>query len=129
MANHHYQVIIVGGGHAGCEAAAAAARMGCTTLLLTHSLDTIGQMSCNPAIGGIGKGHLVKEISAMGGLMPIAADRSAIHKRTLNASKGAAVQATRIQADRSIYRQEMRKLLEALPCLRLFPTACQGFNH
>ena len=120
MTNHHYQVIIVGGGHAGCEAAAAASRMGCSTLLLTHSLDTIGQMSCNPAIGGIGKGHLVKEISAMGGLMPVAADRAAIHKRTLNASKGAAVQATRTQADRSIYRQAMRALLEEIPQLRLF---------
>lgn len=115
-----YAVIVVGGGHAGCEAAAAASRMGASTLLLTHSLDTIGQMSCNPAIGGIGKGHIVKEISAMGGIMPEAADRAAIHKRTLNESKGAAVQATRVQCDRSLYRQAMRDLVERNQYLSLF---------
>lgn len=120
MTKTHYGVIIVGGGHAGCEAAAAASRMRVPTLLLTHSLDTIGQMSCNPAIGGIGKGHLVKEISAMGGVMPVASDHATIHKRTLNASKGAAVQATRAQCDRALYRQAVRELLEAHPYLSLF---------
>ncbi|MEC8881948.1 MAG: tRNA uridine-5-carboxymethylaminomethyl(34) synthesis enzyme MnmG [Pseudomonadota bacterium] len=120
MANEHYGVIVVGAGHAGCEAAAAASRMGVRTLLVTHNLDTIGQMSCNPAIGGIGKGHLVKEISAMGGIMPIAADCAAIHKRTLNASKGAAVRATRTQACRNLYKASIRSQLEAYDSLSLF---------
>ena len=115
-----FQVIIVGGGHAGTEAALASARMGASTLLLTQSVETLGQMSCNPAIGGIGKGHLVKEIDALGGLMAHAADRSGIQFRTLNASKGPAVRATRAQIDRSLYRGVVRPYLEAQPNLRIF---------
>lgn len=115
-----FDVIVVGGGHAGCEAAYASANMGASTLLLTQQLDTIGQMSCNPAIGGLGKSQLVAEVDALGGLMGLAADRSGIQYRVLNASKGAAVQATRAQADKNLYRAEVRRLLEQHPRIRLF---------
>ncbi|HDR1845371.1 TPA: tRNA uridine-5-carboxymethylaminomethyl(34) synthesis enzyme MnmG [Pasteurella multocida] len=116
----NYDVIVIGGGHAGTEAALAPARMGLKTLLLTHNIDTLGQMSCNPAIGGIGKGHLVREIDAMGGLMATAADQAGIQFRTLNSSKGPAVRATRAQADRVLYRQAVRIALENQENLDIF---------
>ena len=118
-----FDVIVIGGGHAGTEAALAAARMGARTLLLTHNIETLGAMSCNPSIGGIGKGHLVKEVDALGGAMAAATDESGIQFRTLNASKGPAVRATRAQADRSLYRQAIRSRLENQPNLTLFQQA------
>jgi len=118
--NKHYSVIVIGGGHAGTEAALASARMGVSTLLITHNIETLGQMSCNPAIGGIGKGHLVKEIDAMGGAMATAIDKSGIQFRTLNASKGPAVRATRAQADRVLYKAAIRYSLENQDNLSLF---------
>ncbi len=118
--DERFDVIVIGGGHAGTEAALAAARMQANTLLITHNIETLGQMSCNPAIGGIGKGHLVKEVDAMGGIMATAIDHSGIHFKKLNASKGPAVRATRAQADRTLYKNFVRKFLENQPNLKLF---------
>src|SRR6186713_3641584 len=118
-----FDVIVVGGGHAGTEAALASARMGCKTLLLSHNIETLGQMSCNPAIGGIGKSHLVKEVDALGGAMALATDRGGIQWRTLNASKGPAVRATRAQADRVLYKAAIRRIVEQQPNLWLFQQA------
>lgn len=120
-----YDVIVVGGGHAGTEAALAAARMGAQTLLLSHNIETLGQMSCNPSIGGIGKGHLVRELDALGGAMALATDKSGIQFRRLNASKGAAVRATRAQADRILYKAAIREMLENQENLDLFQQAVE----
>src|SRR5580765_8024148 len=116
---YQFDVVVIGAGHAGCEAAAAAARMGAQTALVTINLDLIGQMSCNPAVGGIAKGHLVREVDALGGIMGRVIDRTGIQFRLLNRSRGPAVQSPRAQADRSLYRTEMRRVLEATPNLHL----------
>ena len=117
---NNFDVIVIGGGHAGTEASLASARLGKKTLLLTHNIETLGQMSCNPSIGGIGKGHLVKEIDAMGGIMGRAADYAGIQFRTLNSSKGPAVRATRAQSDRLLYKSYVRKSLENQSNLWIF---------
>jgi tRNA uridine 5-carboxymethylaminomethyl modification enzyme len=122
-----YNVIVIGGGHSGTEAALASARIGCSTLLITQNLDALGQMSCNPSIGGVGKGHLVKEIDALGGAMGKAADLSGIHFKQLNESKGAAVVSTRIQADRSLYKKAIRTLVENQKRLDLFSDTVNEF--
>src|SRR5437660_8607241 len=118
-----FDVIVVGGGHAGTDAAHAAPRVGRCTLLLTHNIETLGQMSCNPSIGGIGKGHLVKEVDALGGAMALATDEAGIQFRILNSSKGPAVRATRAQADRLLYKRAIRSRLENQPNLNLFQQA------
>ena len=123
-----FDVIVIGGGHAGCEAALAAARTGASTLLLTQSIETIGQMSCNPAIGGIGKSHLVREVDAMDGAMARAADLAGIQFRVLNASKGPAVRATRAQADRNLYRNAMRSIIEQQDNLQVFQQSVVDLN-
>src|SRR6476661_830801 len=119
MFDETFDVVVIGGGHAGCEAASASARLGANTALVTLNLDLIGQMSCNPAVGGIAKGHVVREIDALGGIMGRVIDRTGIQFRLLNRSRGPAVQSPRAQADRSLYRTEMRRVLEATPDLHL----------
>jgi tRNA uridine 5-carboxymethylaminomethyl modification enzyme len=124
----HYDVIVIGGGHAGTEATLAAARTGARTLLITHAIDTLGQMSCNPAIGGIGKSHLVREIDALGGVMARATDQAGIQFRVLNSRKGPAVRATRVQADRVLYRQAIRSVLEQTEGVDLFQDAVEDIE-
>src|ERR687884_1790008 len=119
MFDERFDVIVIGAGHAGCEAASAAARLGAETALITINLDLVGQMSCNPAIGGIAKGHLVREMDALGGVMGRVIDRTGIQFRLLNRSRGPAVQSPRAQADRALYRKEMRRMLEGTPNLHL----------
>ena len=118
--NLSFDIAVIGGGHAGCEAAAASARMGVNTALFTHKIETIGEMSCNPAIGGLGKGHLVKEIDALDGVMGVVADKSGIQFRLLNRSRGPAVRGPRTQSDRSLYRKYMQEMLLSYCNLRVF---------